>query len=235
MFHLQAPRPRNTKMSRHLERLSSGRIWLSEQGRPVDGEPIPEVELVSLPETLSTSSTSSRTLDSSSRPSLRNSSQRSTSSRMQTVWTAKDDAEEEFGGSDMEQLTLAESERSTIVDSEDRAPSPKPSLEALDEFLEADRIIRLEGEIVIPSCRPPSFRYFNVGREVREIACLTSLLVLTSILVHPAGHPKPPSIPANIPPVLKSSPISPRQRHPCGSSNLVCLRPISKPESQGAT
>lgn len=54
--------------------------------------------------------------------------------------------------------------------------SPTPSLTDLDDLdLDDDateHTVRLDGEIVIPACRTPSFRYASMGREVRSCLML---------------------------------------------------------------
>ncbi|KAJ7766288.1 hypothetical protein B0H14DRAFT_3510078 [Mycena olivaceomarginata] len=63
-------------------------------------------------------------------------------------------------------------ETSTSGESQDtdavRAPSPTPSLEdlnAADEHHTDDHFVRLDGEVRIPACTCPSFRYTHMGRE----------------------------------------------------------------------
>ncbi|KAJ7750761.1 hypothetical protein B0H14DRAFT_2636127 [Mycena olivaceomarginata] len=63
-------------------------------------------------------------------------------------------------------------ETSTSGESQDtdavRAPSPTPSLEdlnAADEHHIDDHFVRLDGEVCIPACTCPSFRYTHMGRE----------------------------------------------------------------------
>ncbi|KAF7318844.1 hypothetical protein HMN09_00219900 [Mycena chlorophos] len=48
-----------------------------------------------------------------------------------------------------------------------RAPSPTPSEEGVDEddIPEQDHFVRLDGEVKVPACSHPSFRYTHMGRE----------------------------------------------------------------------
>ncbi|KAJ7235996.1 hypothetical protein C8J57DRAFT_1728400 [Mycena rebaudengoi] len=62
------------------------------------------------------------------------------SSRMRQVWVAEEDEKHARG-------------------------SPTPSLEALDDAPDPERVVRLDGEVRVPACSHPSFRYQSMGRE----------------------------------------------------------------------
>ncbi|KAJ6586285.1 hypothetical protein DFH09DRAFT_254869 [Mycena vulgaris] len=56
----------------------------------------------------------------------------------------------------------------TDDDATERAPSPTPSLEDIttdDHPAETDHFVRLDGEVRVPACTHPNFRFSNMGRE----------------------------------------------------------------------
>jgi hypothetical protein len=89
-------------------------------------------------------------------------------------------------------------ETSTSGESQDtdavRAPSPTPSLEdlnAADEHHTDDHFVRLDGEVCIPACTCPSFRYTHMGREVCLLlpTCLRANVALQYFLNILIRHP----------------------------------------------
>lgn len=125
-------RPREqSRLTRMLERMADGRVWVADAGRPRDGEPFPGLVSLDLP------SASAVTLPA---PKVR--------SRMQS-WTTENEASSNSAS----------------------PPSPANSVEdPLDDlennFPAIEHYQRLEGEVRIPPCRPVSYRYTEIGREV---------------------------------------------------------------------
>ncbi|KAJ7151348.1 hypothetical protein C8R43DRAFT_951160 [Mycena crocata] len=150
LFALDVLYPKNSsRKNRRLERLTEGRIWLTDEGKPAEGAPPPECALVTLPE----SSAAPKTPTS---PGAAGTSQRvkgAPSSRMQQVWLPE--ADDETGEKAAEDDEKAD----------ERAPSPVPSLEGLDDLPDPERVVRLDGEVRVPACSHPSFRYASMGRE----------------------------------------------------------------------
>jgi hypothetical protein len=81
---------------------------------------------------------------------------------MQQVWVA--DSEEADDG------TLAgdagDPELSKKGDDDQPPPSPTPSFDGLDDLEDPERVIRLDGEVRVPACSHPSFRFSSMAREV---------------------------------------------------------------------
>ncbi|KAJ7201705.1 hypothetical protein GGX14DRAFT_464764, partial [Mycena pura] len=50
-------------------------------------------------------------------------------------------------------------------DSNEPPPSPTLSLDGLDDEPEPERVVRLDGEVRVPACSHPSFRYASMARE----------------------------------------------------------------------
>ncbi|KAJ7143736.1 hypothetical protein C8R44DRAFT_864772 [Mycena epipterygia] len=230
MFALNVMTPRtSSRKNRYLDRLSTGRMWLTDDGRPADDAPIPEIKLVTLPE-LSPPGTGPAALTASPGSSYR--VKGAPSSRMQEVWVEGDEQGDEkvspasssrvageaanvdvdvdaalahlrsddvstdaasvtetlanpqrppsYAG-DIDaalaelhldnESTYAASADETLADTE-RAPSPTPSMEDVDmENVDmedppaTDHFVRLDGEVRVPACSHPSFRYTHMGRE----------------------------------------------------------------------
>ncbi|KAF7325670.1 hypothetical protein MKEN_00416900 [Mycena kentingensis (nom. inval.)] len=132
MFALNVMTPRtSSRKNRYLERVGTGRMWRTDDGRPRDGAPIPDVKLVALAETKQQKPAEGSYRMKGAAPS-----------RMKEVYV--------------------EEEKETK-----RAASPTPSLDDIEEdsIPETDHFLRMDGEVVVPSCNPPSFRYTNIGRE----------------------------------------------------------------------
>ncbi|KAJ7179644.1 hypothetical protein C8R46DRAFT_646257 [Mycena filopes] len=160
IFSLDSLNPKNSsRKNRRLVRLAEGRTWSTDEGRPADGAPPPECVLVKLPEpTTPTTKTPTAPSASPVAPGSSRIKGAPASSRMQQVWTADTDADD---------TTLAGEDDSSTAkdDSEDRPPSPAPSLEGMDDMPDPERVIRLDGEVRVPVCSHPSFRYANMARE----------------------------------------------------------------------
>ncbi|KAF7318223.1 hypothetical protein HMN09_00330800 [Mycena chlorophos] len=136
IFALDALNPRNSsRKNRHTVKLGGGNVWIADEGRPTEGAPEPELKMVDLPETSSTT------------PASPTKVKPATPSRMQQVWTAEEEEPSEQNGE------------------EKRPPSPAPSLDDLDDQPESERVVRLDGELRVPACSHPSFRYTSMARE----------------------------------------------------------------------
>lgn len=155
-MHVLAPRTSSRK-NRHLTKLAGGRVWREDDGRPGDDEPIPEIKLVNLPES-QTAGTGAKGMPGSA-ASGSHTVKGARSSRMQEVWTEDNEPDER---------TSAEADSKSSPSTE-RVPSPTPSLEDIDfdDGQQTDHFLRLQGEVRVPPCSHPSFRYSNMGREVR--------------------------------------------------------------------
>jgi hypothetical protein len=152
VYALDALNPKNSsRKNRKLDRLAPGRIWLTDAGKPADDAPAPECALVKLPEPTGASPKSPTSPVAKVAPS----------SRMQQVWVA--DSEEADDG------TLAgdagDPELSKKGDDQP-PPSPTPTFDGLDDLEDPERVIRLDGEVRVPACSHPSFRFSSMAREV---------------------------------------------------------------------
>ncbi|KAJ7136645.1 hypothetical protein C8R44DRAFT_868775 [Mycena epipterygia] len=161
VFALDALNPKNSsRKNRKLELLAPGRVWLTDAGRPAEDAPAPECVLITLPETSATfkSPTSPGGVGAGAGTSHR--VKGAPSSRMQEVWVP--DAEEEERADD---ATLRGEAAPPKEGSEPRPPSPTPSFEGLDDIPDPEHVVRLDGEVRVPACSHPSFRYASMGRE----------------------------------------------------------------------
>lgn len=193
VFALDALNPKNSsRKNRKLEQLAPGRVWLTDSGRPAEDAPAPECVLVTLPETSATpkSPTSPGGVGAGAGSSHR--VKGAPSSRMQEVWVP--DAEEEERADD---ATLTSEAASPKEGSEPRPPSPTPSFEGLDDILDPERVVRLDGEVRVPACSHPSFRYASMGREVRAHRLFLPLR-LTATAVYPAHPHQAPAVLAHL-------------------------------------
>ncbi|KAF7330893.1 hypothetical protein MVEN_02428800 [Mycena venus] len=152
LFALDALNPKNSsRKNRKLERLAPGRIWLTDAGKPADDEPAPECALVKLPEPSGGPKSPTSPVGSSRVKGA-------SSSRMQQVWVADSD--------DADNATLPgdASEPEKGGDNEP-PPSPTPSFDGLDDVPDPERVVRLDGEVRVPACSHPSFRFSSMARE----------------------------------------------------------------------
>ncbi|KAJ6562575.1 hypothetical protein B0H19DRAFT_1260143 [Mycena capillaripes] len=198
-FALNVMTPRtSSRKNRYLDRMAAGRMWRTDDGRPADDAPIPEIQLVTLPDPPPQGTSKQASPASAGSHRVKG----APSSRMKEVWVAEDDDDDDIdkaAPSDPDAEVLANvaaldfngKSKEVAVDGVDsvdddgatlagteRAPSPTPSLEDID--LEADgaptdHFVRLDGEVRVPTCTHPSFRYTHMGREY----------VVHLILTHP--------------------------------------------------
>ncbi|KAF7360656.1 hypothetical protein MVEN_00797300 [Mycena venus] len=192
MFALDVMTPRtSTRKNRYLDKLASGRMWCTDDGRPADGEPIPPIQMVTLPEPQASSSGSKALPAAVGSHRLKG----APSSRMKEVWaeTYKDekanfdsekaghvsneapDSDAQLGDVDSQNLSEESKQKDLVFDADsetlagtERGPSPTPSLEDIDlgaDGAPTDRFVRLDGEVRVPACSHPSFRYTHMGRE----------------------------------------------------------------------
>ncbi|KAJ7265952.1 hypothetical protein B0H12DRAFT_1100278 [Mycena haematopus] len=152
IFALDALNPKSSsRKNRKLERLAQGRIWLTEGGKPADDDPMPECKLVKLPEP-------------SSGPKSPAGTKVASSSRMQHVWTASSDDGDDVtlaGNANDDGLSKIRDEKGD----DEPPPSPTASLEALDDLPDPEHVIRIDGEVHVPNCSHPSFRFSSMSRE----------------------------------------------------------------------
>ncbi|KAJ7089747.1 hypothetical protein B0H15DRAFT_800419 [Mycena belliarum] len=124
----EALRPREqSRQTRTLERVAVGRAWVADEGQPSSREAAPALSALDLP----------AGEESHPKPKLA----AAKGSRMQSVWTAENDA---------------------------GSPSPPDSTEDLTDGFDlpvTDHFQRLRGALRIPPCRPVSYRYTEIGRE----------------------------------------------------------------------
>ncbi|KAF7316486.1 hypothetical protein MIND_00167700 [Mycena indigotica] len=189
MFALDVMTPRtSTRKNRYLGRLAAGRAWRTDDGRPDDNEPIPEFKLVTLPEpkpkTLPEGASYQVKGASSSRMKevyVADETDLEVEAKLVEKQTEKlglaDDTKGlENGNAELvqkqsEELDLVDDGGSTMVaDGEsvtERAPSPTPSLDDIEEETtpEEDHFLRMDGEVKVPACTHPNFRYTHMGRE----------------------------------------------------------------------
>ncbi|CAK5273375.1 unnamed protein product [Mycena citricolor] len=193
MFAANVMHPRtSSRKDRYLGRLGYGRVWRTDDGRPDDEGPVPEIKMVQLPDPPAPGSVKHPQLGSHTVKGAQ-------SKRMREVWIADTVNEDEQVASTVQKGSEpgsslspddgnalsehnvaflpsgedAESNvESTAADSEattTRAPSPTPSTEEIEvdfeEIEEPDHFLRMDGEIKIPACTHPSYRFPNMGRE----------------------------------------------------------------------
>ncbi|KAJ7929067.1 hypothetical protein B0H13DRAFT_2310932 [Mycena leptocephala] len=144
---------RSSRKNRNLERLASGRIWLTEAGKPAEDDPLPECVLVTLPET----SNNPKLSTSSGAGAGTSKVKGAPSSRLQEVWIADSD--------DADDVTLAGDATLSKNESTKEPSSPTPSSEDLNDMSEPESVVRLDGEVRIPPCSHPSFRFASMARE----------------------------------------------------------------------
>nr|GAT56556.1 predicted protein [Mycena chlorophos] len=167
-------RPREqSRQTRTQQKMATGRIWDAETGRPVDGAAAPQLvtpehiekkaNAASAPLSSSPSSISSSMSTGSLSSSISGSPTQSriVPSRMQSLWSAEssDEEDEEDKKDGAEVHTEEFEETAEAEDGLGGLPDEFEEPAALEHFA------RLEGEIVIPPCRPVSYRYTEVGRE----------------------------------------------------------------------
>ncbi|KAF7316468.1 hypothetical protein MIND_00165900 [Mycena indigotica] len=189
MFALDVMTPRtSTRKNRYLGRLAAGRAWRTDDGRPEDDEPIPEFKLVTLPEpkpkTLPEGGSYRVKGASSSRMKevyVADEEDLEGEAKIVEKQTGLADDSESTKGLENQDAELVqkqseepdladdgESTKETVVaDGEsvtERAPSPTPSLDDIEEETE-DHFLRMDGEVKVPACTHPNFRYTHMGRE----------------------------------------------------------------------
>ncbi|KAJ6586332.1 hypothetical protein DFH09DRAFT_255268 [Mycena vulgaris] len=157
VFALDALNPRNSaRKNRKLERLAGGRVWLTDAGRPTDDTPTPECVLVELPAPSVSPKSPGASVGAGTSHRVKGAP---ASSRMREVLIP--DAEEGL----TDDGTLTSDIAPPAEQGEERVPSPTPSLEGLDDLPDPERVVRLDGEVRVPACSHPSFRYASMARE----------------------------------------------------------------------
>ncbi|KAJ7185318.1 hypothetical protein C8R46DRAFT_1207493 [Mycena filopes] len=158
----------SSRRNRYFNKLAVGRTWLADDGRPAAGAPVPTVRKVVIP-------AHGRAQKPPAPPAGSGSTQHhakgAPSAHPLEMLTEEEDDNATLTGSTAA-LSLGEEskggeEQDGGVDVQ-RAPSPAPSLEDLDAEDGAhaeDHFVRLDGEVRVPVCSHPSFRYTNMGRE----------------------------------------------------------------------
>ncbi|KAJ7645029.1 hypothetical protein DFH06DRAFT_1425667 [Mycena polygramma] len=143
-----------SRRDRYTGKLAEGRIWLADDGRPADDVHAPQTLMLKLP--VQWTGPKGSPLGSGSHESYH--AKGAMPARMQEVHAA------DVGDED---ATLADASTESEADSKHRAPSPTPSFEDLDveDPHQTDHFVRLDGEVRVPTCSHPSFRYHNMGRE----------------------------------------------------------------------
>ncbi|KAJ7027897.1 hypothetical protein C8F04DRAFT_72509 [Mycena alexandri] len=128
-----------------MQRMTEGRVWVADEGRPREGEQVPELVSLDLPGSAMRSSSSALP----SPPRMK----RATSSRMQSVWTAEEDED----GAEL------------VIDGDGHAKEPSSPTRSIEDDLDdgqgTEHFQRLDGELRVPPCRPVSYRYTDIGRE----------------------------------------------------------------------
>ncbi|KAF7325354.1 hypothetical protein MVEN_02630400 [Mycena venus] len=167
VFSANALDPRSaSRRDRYTSQLTTGRAWRTDNGRPADDAPVPAVEEVTLPD-VPTRGAGHKVSPLASGESHHVKGK--VPSRMQEVHAA-DDEDEGTLVEDTAALRVG-GETPDAVDEtlvgKQRTPSPTPSLDDLDaeDPHETDHFMRLDGEVRVPACSHPSFRYTHMGRE----------------------------------------------------------------------
>ncbi|KIJ42242.1 hypothetical protein M422DRAFT_68054 [Sphaerobolus stellatus SS14] len=149
LFGPDALRPSNrAHRNRYRTRLSQGRIWRTDDGPPRNGR-MPELRpdpAQKLPKAMSA--------DIAGSFSLQPAKKRASSHLKDSITVSQTES------------STASSETRTSFTSEDgeRSPSTSSSVEDGNE-LHGEKVVRLDGDIVINQVLPPSFRYEYMGRE----------------------------------------------------------------------
>ncbi|KAK7039678.1 hypothetical protein R3P38DRAFT_3468419 [Favolaschia claudopus] len=166
IFALDVMNPRtSTRKNRYLTKVAPGRTWRTDDGRPDDDAPEPEFHMVQLPDPPSPGSKPQLSPAAGGSHRVKG----APSSRMKEMWVEDDKTEmaesekavvqdgvEEPDNIDSKQK---ENQDSFAADSETLAGSERAPHRPTDHF------VRLDGEVKVPVCSHPSFRYTHMGRE----------------------------------------------------------------------
>ncbi|KAJ6562569.1 hypothetical protein B0H19DRAFT_1260138 [Mycena capillaripes] len=145
-FALNVMTPRtSSRKNRYLDRMAAGRMWRTDDGRPADDAPIPEIQLVTLPDPPPPGTSKQASPASAGSHRVKG----EPSSRMKEVWVAEDDDTDKAAPSDRDAKVLADvaaldfngklkevavdgvdsvDDDGAAIASTERAPSPTPSL-----------------------------------------------------------------------------------------------------------
>ncbi|KAF7351810.1 hypothetical protein MVEN_01142000 [Mycena venus] len=151
-----------SRQDRYTTKLAEGRVWRTDDERPADDAPIPAVQMVTLPHTPANGA------------GHKNKSYHVRGvlpAHMDAIYAAQDE-DDDTTLAEHSEVALKLGGKSKDVssghdDHTHRALSPKLSLEDLhaEESHLTDHFVRLDGEVRVPACSPPSFRYTHMGRE----------------------------------------------------------------------
>ncbi|KAJ7707065.1 hypothetical protein B0H14DRAFT_3025674 [Mycena olivaceomarginata] len=161
MFALDVMTPRtSTRKNRYLTKLAAGRMWRTDDGRPADDEPTPEIQMVDLPAPPPPGAGPKAS------PAAVGSHRVKGAPSADEDENGKATFDSEKSKSKVEDTTFDDD--SQTLSGTECAPSPTPSLEDIDlggDSAPTDQFVRLDGEVRIPACSHPSFRYTHMGRE----------------------------------------------------------------------
>ncbi|CAK5285008.1 unnamed protein product [Mycena citricolor] len=192
MFAGNVMHPRtSSRKDRYLGRLGYGRVWRTEDGRPDDEALVPEIKMVQLPDpkapgSLKSSHLGSHTVKGTQSKRVKEVSITDGATEERLTFTAQEERKSEFPASPNDGNAFSEEHMATFSTEEDgksneesaaggseaaavRAFSPTPTTEEIggefEETEEPDHFLRMDGEIKIPACTHPSYRFPNMGRE----------------------------------------------------------------------
>ncbi|KAJ7701178.1 hypothetical protein B0H17DRAFT_1327717 [Mycena rosella] len=187
----------SSRKNRYLTKLTAGRMWRTDDGRPADDAPVPEIQMVTLPDPPPPGAAPAAT------PSAQAAQHRvkgAPSSRFQEVLAEPEEEKDGSAAGGSKQVALdgdaslgeVDAALATLnVDGEAPSQEAAPDGDAPDDATlqedgeclasaegTTDHFVRLDGEVRIPACSHPSFRYTNMGREY----------VVHLIITHPQYH-----------------------------------------------
>ncbi|KAJ7890275.1 hypothetical protein B0H13DRAFT_2341110 [Mycena leptocephala] len=164
VFSTNALDPRMaSRQDRYTAKLAAGRVWRTDDGRLADDAPVAVVQMVKLADA-STPTARQKTSPLSGGLHESHHVKGVLPSRMREIHAGNDEDDD---------ATLADRSDAALKlggESQDdgntyRASSPTLSLEDLDaeDPHETDHFVRLDGELRVPACSHPSFRYTHMG------------------------------------------------------------------------
>ncbi|KAJ7255824.1 hypothetical protein B0H12DRAFT_523334 [Mycena haematopus] len=140
VFGLNSLDPRKpSEQDRVTKKIATGRAWRADDGRPADDAPATVAEMVVSPG--------------------------APAGQHATPFHTSGESHHEKGKLPSRMREMHVSQEETDAETPVAEVSPAPSLEDLDAQHSAGHLVRLDGEVRVPACSSPSFRYMHMGRE----------------------------------------------------------------------
>ncbi|KAJ7716998.1 hypothetical protein B0H16DRAFT_447995 [Mycena metata] len=148
----------SSRTNRYFNKLATGRSWRTDDGQPTEGAPPPGLRRVVLPAHWAAHKP----------PPIAGSGPHQHQHHIPDALPAHKlemlTEEEDESGTLAESTQSKEGGETIHVVNAHRVPSLE-DLDAADEGHEEDHFVRLDGEVRVPVCSHPSFRFTNMGRE----------------------------------------------------------------------